>query len=147
MGKSDKKDFGSASFVDALIFFSIFVILGLFFYTNYYKVIENSRMKIANTNVLETLPGALETFMIDVGDYPTTTQGLDALLTAPNGTEDRWKGPYITTGIIDPWGSEYQYVYPSIHEDVNFDIWSFGKDKIQSSDDIVNWDNSNNSEK
>ncbi len=134
------KDFGSISIVDVLIFFSIFVILSIFFYTNYYKVIENSRLKIAHTNVLETLPGALETSLIDVGEYPSTTQGLDALISAPFGTEDKWKGPYITTGIVDPWGSDYQYVYPSVHEGVIFDIWSLGPDKVQSSDDIVNWD-------
>lgn len=134
------KDFGSISIVDVLIFFSIFVILSIFFYTNYYKVIENSRLKIAHTNVLETLPGALETYLIDVGEYPSTTQGLDALISAPFGTEDKWKGPYITTGIVDPWGSDYQYVYPSVHEGAIFDIWSLGQDKVQSSDDIVNWD-------
>lgn len=139
MEESDNKSFGSVSVVDALMFFSIFVILGIFFYANYYKVIENSRVKIANTYVSETLPSALETYMIDMGEYPSTTQGLDALITPPFGSDERWNGPYVTTGIVDPWGSDYQYVYPSTREGCTFEVWSLGRDRIQSADDIVNY--------
>lgn len=85
---------------------------------------------------------ALTRYRLDVGNFPTTEQGLDALLKAPAGKEQRWKGPYIKEAAIDPWGQPYRYSFPGSRNPSgarSFDIWSLGEDGVESGDDIGNW--------
>ena len=85
---------------------------------------------------------ALTRYRLDVGNFPTTEQGLAALMKPPAGKEQRWKGPYIKEAAIDPWGQPYQYRYPgsrNISGSRSFDIWSLGADGVESGDDIGNW--------
>ena len=75
-----------------------------------------------------------------MGRYPTTEEGLNALLKAPEGTEDRWAGPYVRDIPKDPWGNEYQYAFPATRSRDAYDIWSMGPDgKNNTDDDIGNW--------
>ena len=123
-----------------MILLGIIFVLCAFFYTNYFKLMDKSRLIVARTYVLETLPSALESFKIDVGDYPADDQGLEALTYPPVGIEHKWKGPYISKdNLRDPWGNDYLYTYPSTQGDGDFDVWSLGKDGIPSADDITNW--------
>jgi len=85
---------------------------------------------------------ALTRYKLDVGNYPTTEQGLDALIKAPSSKEQRWKGPYFKEAAIDPWGEPYKYSFPgsrNISGSRSFDIWSLGADGVESGDDIGNW--------
>ncbi len=85
---------------------------------------------------------ALTRYRLDVGNYPTTEQGLDALVKAPAGKEQRWKGPYLKEKAIDPWGNPYKYSFPgtrNISGSKSYDIWSLGEDGTESNDDIGNW--------
>lgn len=71
---------------------------------------------------------ALESFRIDMGRYPTESEGLKALVTSPGG-DPRWRGPYMKDDIPnDPWGTPYAYHYPSTHGK-DFDIVSLGRDR------------------
>ena len=71
---------------------------------------------------------ALESFRIDMGRYPTESEGLKALVTSPGG-DPRWRGPYMKDDIPnDPWGTPYAYRYPSTHGK-DFDIVSLGRDR------------------
>ena len=71
---------------------------------------------------------AVEAFRIDMGRYPTDTEGLKALVTAPAG-DARWRGPYMKDDIPnDPWGTPYAYRYPSTRGK-DFDIVSLGRDR------------------
>ena len=94
------------------------------------------------TATIKTFDHGVELFKLDVGRYPTTDEGLQALL----------KGSMIerasTTGYIkylgkDPWGFPYQYKYPGTHNQGSFDIWSNGADGAVGGDgyngDIGNW--------
>ena len=136
--KPDK--FLAMSVVEMMILLGIIFVLCAFFYTNYFKLMDKSRLIVARTYVLETLPSALESFKIDVGDYPADDQGLEALTYPPVGIEHKWKGPYISKdNLRDPWGNDYLYTYPSTQGDGDFDVWSLGKDRIPSADDITNW--------
>ena len=85
----------------------------------------------------------LELYRMDVGDLPATQQGLDSLRNAPSdlSNPDKWKGPYLNEPIPkDPWDNEYQYEYPGSHEEDAPDIWSWGPDGIDGTDDdIGNW--------
>ena len=69
---------------------------------------------------------ALDTYRLDIGRYPTTEQGLNALVVAP-ATETRWRGPYLGKAVPnDPWGRAYVYRAPGTGKD--FDLVSYGKD-------------------
>ncbi len=73
---------------------------------------------------------ALDLYRLDVGDYPTTEQGLKALIEAPQGTIG-WNGPYINgqTVPLDPWGNAYVYRVPGA--DDAYDLISLGADNRQ----------------
>ena len=84
---------------------------------------------------------ALDTYRLDVGKYPTTDQGLNALRVQPDGAE-RWDGPYLPKEIpLDPWGHPYEYRSPS--ENGDFEIISYGGDGTSGGEgedvDIYNW--------
>ncbi len=84
---------------------------------------------------------ALDTYRLDVGKYPTSDQGLQALRTQPDGA-DKWDGPYLPKEVpTDPWGRPYAYTSPS--ENGDFEILSYGADGNPGGEgedvDIVNW--------
>ena len=90
-----------------------------------YAKVERARIDITN------LKAALKTYYIHIGSYPSASEGLQALITAPAslaGT-DKWKGPYLDATSVpkDPWGSEYVYNVPG-EEGRDFDIIALGKD-------------------
>jgi general secretion pathway protein G len=68
-----------------------------------------SREKAATLQI-QAFSSALDIFFIDVGRYPSDSEGLNALVTAP-GNAPGWKGPYLRTGQVpaDPWGNPYRY--------------------------------------
>ena len=87
--------------------------------------VGKSNTSIARAQI-EQLGKALDTYRIDVGTYPTTEQGLQALMAKPDGV-DRWQGPYLVKGVPpDPWGRPYRYKTPGDHGD--YDITSYGLD-------------------
>ena len=97
--------------------------------------------QIAQTkNQIDALKTALQDYEMTVGDFPTTDEGLDALVEKPGDVDDEdWRGPYIDEVPEDPWHQEYQYVCPG-QNNKNFDLWSYGPDKKDgTSDDITNW--------
>ena len=69
----------------------------------------------------------LDIYKLDVGAYPTTDQGLQALITKPQGVT-RWSGPYLKGDRVpeDPWGRPFQYRSPSQRPDHEFDLYSLG---------------------
>jgi general secretion pathway protein G len=101
-----------------------------------------ARADIANLKVI------LDRFSADCGRYPTTPEGLSALIRCPtNIPTGRWHGSYLDPAQIpiDPWGNEYVYRFPGIHNTNGYDLYSCGSDGISKSggndaDDINNWD-------
>ena len=86
---------------------------------------------------------ALLAYKTNVGNYPTTKQGLQALVTQPEAVTG-WRGPYLTLLPLDPRGHRYHYAYPSTHGQPvgKYDCWSIGPDGIDATkDDIGNWQN------
>jgi len=100
---------------------------------------EQARVGIAKADVTLNVATGLKLYELDNGSYPTTEEGLNALLTA-TGSARNWKGPYIEKKPMDPWGKEYQYRCPGIHRTNDYDLFSLGKDGIESADDVNNWD-------
>lgn len=121
----------------------VLVILGLligYVAPNYFQQEDKSKVKAARAQI-KALEDALEQYRLDVGRYPTTEQGLNALTVQPPG-EDRWQGPYLKKAVpADPWGNPYQYRSPGEHGEV--DLLSFGKDGKPGGTglaaDITNW--------
>ncbi len=102
--------------------------------------ITGARTQIAN---FET---ALSAFEIDLSRYPTTTEGLRALVQKPTSDADGWLQPYLSREEVpkDPWGNEYVYRYPGQYNEHGYDVYSVGPDhKMGGDDDITNWSTEN----
>jgi general secretion pathway protein G len=89
--------------------------------------LETAKVKAARAEIAN-LSAGLDMFKADVGRYPTTQEGLDALLKAPAEAEN-WDGPYVKKdeGMRDPWGHAYNYQSPGQHRE--FDLFSYGPNK------------------
>jgi general secretion pathway protein G len=104
--------------------------------------VGKSKQKAAKAQI-SLFETSLDTYRLDVGKYPTTQQGLQALRVKPDGAE-KWDGPYLPKDIpLDPWGSPYIYESPGKHGD--YDIISLGADKSPGGEgddaDITSWGN------
>ena len=90
----------------------------------------------------DTLPLVWAT---DVGRYPTTVEGLRALVEKPTSDSDGWLQPYLSCGVpTDPWGNDYVYRYPGQYNQEGYDLSSYGPDrKLGGDDDITNWTEDN----
>jgi general secretion pathway protein G len=105
-----------------------------------FKQIGKSETKTASAQI-ESLGLALDQYRIDVGQYPTTEQGLVALYKNP-GNVPKWAGSYLKKNIPnDPWGKPYLYKSPGDHGD--YDLFTLGKDGqlggTEEAEDVVNW--------
>jgi general secretion pathway protein G len=91
---------------------------------------------------IEELGAALDLYHLEVGRYPTTDEGLAALVEEPTGVRN-WNGPYLKKKTIpnDPWGNNYNYVSPG--ENGVYDLFSLGQDNMEGgedeNEDIVSW--------
>jgi general secretion pathway protein G len=108
---------------------------------------KQARLTAARVDIETNITSALDLYELDNGVYPTTEQGLKALIVKPtSGAEmQNWNGPYMKNKKmpIDPWGRAYVYTCPGAHNPESFDLMSYGQDGIQSSDDIGNWGKEN----
>lgn len=106
----------------------VVVIIGLlasYVGPKYFSQIGKSEKTVARSQI-EAFERALDNFRLDVGRYPTSDEGLNALLTRP-GNAPGWNGPYLKKAIpLDPWGHPYSYSAPGSRSD--FEIISLGKD-------------------
>lgn len=100
---------------------------------------EDARITAARADIAN-LEVALDAFEIDIGRYPSTEEGLAALVKAPADTT-AWRGPYLKRDIPnDPWGTPYVYECPGRHNTEDYDLYSFGPNKQDGGgDDIDNW--------
>lgn len=105
-------------------------------------IFGRSEENVAKLFVTQTMSLQLFRYRTDMGSYPSTADGLQALLTAPSANSERWRGPYLQDNKIplDPWGEPYQYRYPGVKNKNGYDLWSKGPDKTDgTADDIGNW--------
>lgn len=103
---------------------------------------EEARRTRAKSEIVSTIGLALTMFESDVGRYPTTEQGLEALIIKPDQAST-WRGPYIRQArqFQDPWGNPYQYQCPGQHNTTSYDLASAGPDgQPETEDDITNFD-------
>ncbi len=101
---------------------------------------EQAKRAAAEADIKNNIATALKLYELDNGFFPTTSQGLKALLKKPSNSPipSNWNGPYSEREPIDPWGRPYQYVSPGENR-ADYDLYSKGRDETTSEDDITNW--------
>lgn len=106
------------------------------------KALGGSKTKTARIQI-EDLSATLDIYRLEVGRYPTTNDGLQALVENTAGASN-WNGPYLKKNKVpqDPWGNDYQYRSPGEHG--SFDLWSLGSDNREGGEgenqDILGWE-------
>ena len=139
---AEKQLFNNSGFtlVELLVVMAIIALLAALVAPKVFPKLGKGKTAAAKAQI-EMLGQALDQYRLDTGHYPTTAQGLQALLTNPG--IDKWDGPYLKKNLIplDPWGRAYSYACPGTHGE--YDIWSFGRDGVQGGEgedqDIVSW--------
>lgn len=92
---------------------------------------------------IEEIDAALDLYKFDVGRYPNSSEGLQALIQAPAGATG-WRKPYLKKKVVpkDPWGNDYHYVSPGQHG--SYDLYSYGADNREGGEgddkDLVSWE-------
>lgn len=103
---------------------------------------EQAKVAVAEADINANIGLALKLYKLDNGRYPTTSQGLKALLQKPTSSPlpTNWNGPYLEKESLDPWNNVYQYKNPGAHNKDNYDLYSMGTDGTEGTeDDIKNW--------
>lgn len=132
------------SLTEMMIVIFIMGLLGTMMFVAYGGIFGESNATKARSDV-DNLERALEDFARDFGRYPTTEQGLRALVRAPSGIDEaRYRpGGYLNRLEMDPWGNPYQYDASGRRSGKAFDIFSFGADGQEGGEDedadIGNW--------
>ena len=124
--------------IELLVVIVILAILAAVVITRVTHRTEDARISKAIADV-KALDDAMETYKLDTGAYPTSDQGLEALVNQSASGNNKWNGPYIKGSLPrDAWGNEYVYRFPG--ENGEYDILSPGPDaQVGSADDVGNW--------
>ena len=128
--------------VEILVVITIIALLAGLAISNLSGIFGGSQKDIAKLFVTQGLKTPLFSYKMSMGNFPSTEEGMQALVTAPQGKSDHWRGPYVEGNSIplDPWKQPYQYRFPGVHNKDGYDLWSIGPDgKDQTDDDIGNW--------
>ena len=130
--------------IELMVVLVIIGVLAALIVPNVLDRADDARTTAARTDV-NNLMQALKLYRLDNGFYPSTDQGLMALVQRPttNPVPPNWKqGGYLERLPRDPWGSDYQYLAPGVHGEI--DVFSLGADRARGGEgggaDIGNWD-------
>lgn len=106
------------------------------------RQLGSAKHKVAEQSIAR-LAGILDIYRLDIGSYPSTEQGLNALVTKP-GNVASWNGPYLKDpqGLLDPWNKPFQYRSPSQRPGHDYDLFTLGSDGKPGGDgeaaDVIN---------
>jgi general secretion pathway protein G len=126
--------------VELLVVMAIIALLAALVGPKLFGKLGQSKTKAAKAQI-ELLGQALDQYRLDTSHYPSTAQGLQALVVNPG--DPKWDGPYLKKNTVpnDPWDKPYNYACPGTHGE--YDIWSYGRDGAQGGEgedqDILSW--------
>jgi general secretion pathway protein G len=115
--------------IEVLVVIAVIAILATLVAPNVFQHVGTARATTARSQ-MEMLATALDAYRLDTGRYPSSAQGLDALVTLPvTDAPSTWRGPYLRRAVPrDPWGNPYVYVFPGLANPSGFDLLSYGAD-------------------
>jgi len=114
--------------LELLVVIAIIGLLAAYVGPRYFAQIGKSEVTTAKAQI-DAFSKAVDTYRLDTGKFPTTEQGLNALITAPAGAV-KWNGPYLGKAVPnDPWGRAYLYQAPGANGR-DYEILSYGKDGV-----------------
>ena len=136
MNKNDK----GITLIELLVVMVIIAMFATVVRSRVFRNVEKGRQTVAKEQISE-FESVLDLYRLDVGKYPSTEEGLQALRVRPAGVPN-WDGPYLKKDVPpDPWTHPYVYRCPGQHGD--FDLVSYGADGQEGGDgdnaDIKNW--------
>lgn len=140
--QSAKRKIAGFTLLELLVVLVILGLLASLVGPQVLRHVGSSKTKTAALQIQE-LGAALDLYRLEVGRYPTTQQGLEALVQQPSGTTN-WNGPYLSKSVVrkDPWGNDYEYQAPGSHGE--YDLYSLGADGQEGGDgenqDVSNWE-------
>ena len=112
--------------LELLVVIVIIGLLAAYVGPKYFAQLGKSEVVVAKAQI-ESFEKSLDTFRLDVGRYPTTEEGMAALMVAPPAAGAKWNGPYLKKAVpLDPWGHPYVYRAPGAKAE--YEIVSTGKD-------------------
>jgi general secretion pathway protein G len=112
--------------LELLVVIVIIGLLAAYVGPKYFAQLGKSEVTVAKAQ-MESFEKSLDTYRLDVGRYPTTEEGIGALMTAPPAAATKWNGPYLKKAVpLDPWGNPYVYRSPGAKAE--YEIVSTGKD-------------------
>ena len=132
---------GGFTLIEILVVITIIALIMSLVGPRVLNYLGESKVKAAKIQI-QSFGSALDLFNLDTGRYPTSSEGLTALVQSP-GTIPAWNGPYLKGGVVpnDPWGKPYVYRSPGEHGP--YDIMSYGSDGKEggtgTAADIVSW--------
>mgnify|MGYP000855844102 CR=1 FL=1 len=128
------------SLIELLLVLVILSVLAALIMPRFTNRSEKARITAATSDI-SAIGTALNMFEVDNGRFPTSAEGLDALLQQPPGATG-WSGPYLQRKEIkDPWGNAYIYRSPGQNNTDGYDLFSMGPNGQEGdSDDVTNWD-------
>lgn len=127
--------------VEMLVVISIIALIMALVGPRVLHFLSESKVKAAKIQI-ESLGTALDLYALDVGRYPSTSEGLSALIGPPGGSNG-WNGPYLKGNVVpsDPWGKPYVYRSPGQHGP--YDVMSYGADGQEggsgAATDVTSW--------
>jgi general secretion pathway protein G len=131
--RTELLDEAGFTLVELLVVLVILVLLASIIGPRVIGYLGSSRTKTASVQI-SNLATSLELYHLDMGRYPTSSEGLQALIASPHGAVG-WNGPYVSKSAVplDPWGRPYRYSYPGKKN--TFDLFSFGRDDKEGGSD------------
>jgi len=139
LSMSDRKGF---TLIELLVVMVIVGLLAALVGPRLFPKLGKGKQAAAKAQI-ELLGQALDQMRLDIGRYPATQEGLNALVTNPGGVEN-WDGPYLKKALPnDPWGKPYHYQLPGTHG-VEYDLFSYGRDGAPGGEgedkDVTSWE-------